>query len=359
MRLLALTRYGSLGASSRLRTFQYKSYLEDAGIEVCVHSLLENEYLDALYSRRSAWRSVARGYFLRLRTLLGIAHFDAVLIEKEALPWLPAVVELGLLRRGTRVVVDYDDAVFHRYDKHHSLLIRVILGQKLDRLMRRADLVIAGNKYLEDRARLAKSPWVEQIPTVVDLDRYPLTNRSSRIREEVVIGWIGSPSTADYLQLVSEALKEIGKTFKIRCVAVGARADQLNGTPFEAIDWAEDTEVASLQNFDIGIMPLVDGPWERGKCGYKLVQYMACGLPVIASPVGANVDIVRVGENGLLAADFAEWTESLAKLIANAELRVQMGSRGRRQVEEKYCLQIQGPRLAGLLKKLAGTRIAG
>jgi len=349
VKLLMLPRYGRVGASSRLRTFQYRPWLEQAGIEVHVSPLLDDRYVEALYSRRRASSAVLGGYFRRVVELCASGGFDAVYIEKEALPWVPAAVERSLLSSNVRLVLDYDDAVFHRYDQHPSRIVRALFGHKLDQLMREADLVTVGNSYLGSRARSSGCARVELIPTVIDLNRYEAPLRAAAPNDEVVIGWIGSPSTAHYLQLVSQPLLELSRRHRLRCVAIGARADQLLGTPFSSAIWHEDTEVESLQTLDIGIMPLSDAPWERGKCGYKLIQYMACSLPVVASPVGVNVEIVDEGRSGFLADTPDTWMRRLEQLIMDAALRSQMGMIGRQIVETNFCIQVQGPRLAEML----------
>lgn len=354
MRLLMLPRYGPLAASSRLRLYQYLPALQAAGVEVDVAPLLDDGYVRDLYADRRDAGAVARGYWRRLRAVRG-RGYDAVWLEKEAWPWLPDGFEHALMAGGPALAVDYDDAVFHRYDRHRSALVRRLLGRKLDRLMRRADLVTAGNDYLAARARDAGCRRVEWLPTVVDLARYPPPS-PGHAGEPVVVGWMGSPSTAHYLHAVSAALAPLQAEGLIRCVAVGARAEQVAGTPFEARAWREDAEVEALRGFDIGIMPLPDGPWERGKCGYKLIQYMACGVPVVASPVGANVAIVASGEHGEFAETPAQWAQAVRALAADPALRARLGAAGRRRVEAVYSLQAQAPRAVAMLQALGGAR---
>jgi glycosyltransferase involved in cell wall biosynthesis len=167
----------------------------------------------------------------------------------------------------------------------------------------------------------------------------------------VIIGWIGSPATAHFLRIVAPVLEKLRKQLPIRCVAIGARADQVQGTPFEALPWSESTEAAMLQQLDVGIMPLSDTPFERGKCGYKLIQYMACGVPVVASPVGVNTEIVSP-DVGFLATGEAQWTAAFEALIRDGSLRERLGTMGRRRVRETYSLQVQAPRFIRMLRSL-------
>ncbi|MCR6702439.1 MAG: glycosyltransferase family 4 protein [Dokdonella sp.] len=353
MRLLMLTRYGPLGASSRLRSLQYLPALRAAGIETEVSSLLDDGYVRGLYTGHIAPAGVAAAYLRRWRRLRHADRYDLIWIEKEAWPWLPGWLERALLGRGTRLVLDYDDALFHRYDSHRSRWVRTVLGSKIDGLMRRADLVTAGNDYLAAHARAAGCRHVARLPTVVDLTRYPLPSPRAPDGRTVVVGWIGSPSTAGYLRAVAKPLASLQAAGRIRCVAIGARPDQVEGTPFEAVPWHESTEAEQLRQCDIGIMPLPDGPWERGKCGYKLIQYMACGLPVVASPVGINVELVADGERGWLAAHDTQWSEAIARLAADPSLRRRMGEAGRALIERHYSLQVQAGRLIELLRLTA------
>lgn len=353
MHLLMLPRYDEAGASSRVRMYQYLPALRSAGIDVEVSPLFDSDYVRALYGQQRAWAAIARGYARRLRAQLAAAAFDAVWLEKELLPWLPSAVER--LRGDAAVVVDFDDAVFHRYDMHRSSLVRGMLGGRIDAVMRRADLVTAGNDYLADRALAAGCRWVERLPTVVDLTRYSPPNAVVQGRP-LVIGWIGSPVTAQYLRPLGPVIARLKERMALRAVAVGARADQVVGTEFEAVPWTEGTEAGLVAGFDIGIMPLPDEPWERGKCGYKLIQYMACGIPVVASPVGVNTDIVIPGVNGVLADTPDQWFAALTRLAGDPALRARQGAEGRRRVEEWYSLQAQAPRLVAMLQEAVRRR---
>lgn len=352
LKILILTRYGRLGASSRLRFMQFVPVLEAAGLQCSVHALLDDEMLQERY-RRGRYRllAVAKAFGVRVQLLLQRQHFDLIWIEKEALPWFPAWLE-RLLLRGTPYVLDFDDAIFHNYDRHARWLVRHLWGQRVDRLMAGARLVICGNDYLAARARRAGAQWVEVLPTVVDLDRYEQRPILSRGDEPLRIVWIGSPGTLPYLASLSQPLAELARECRFVLRVIGARLD-VPGVDVECLDWLEGTEVARVAECDVGIMPLRDSPWEQGKCGYKLIQYMACGLPVVATPVGVNCSIVQEGANGYLAATPLEWQQCLGWLLGDATLRCRMGQAGRARVEQTYCVQQVFPRLASLLRQAA------
>lgn len=350
MNVLLLSRYGRLAPSSRLRSSQYLPYLRAHGVRVTVAPLLGDDYVRDLYAGRGPkLASVAMAYFRRLGSLVRSNHFDLVWIEYELFPWLPAWGETFLSRFGVPYVVDYDDAIYHRYDRHPSRLVQRLLGRKIDNVMCRAALVIAGNQYLADRARESGAHRVEILPTVVDLDRYPVRDKGKR-HAVFTIGWIGSPATAGYLDLVSDALRETVKSGGARVVLVGSGPIALKGIASEVFPWSEAREATDISAFDAGIMPLPDTPWTRGKCGYKLIQYMACALPVVASPVGVNTGIVEHGATGFLARNRKEWVEALAALQRNPGLRARMGAAGRKRVEEQYCLEVTAKQLCSLLR---------
>ena len=352
MKVLLLSRYAALGASSRVRFLQYLPYFLSQGVEVSVAPLFSDAYLRALYQGYSRWREVLTGYGRRIWTLLKVRQFDVVIVEKELFPFMPALVEKVLRALGVRYVVDYDDALFHRYDCHPRAMVRWLLGKKIDAVMRHAAFVVAGNDYLAERARHAGAQRVELIPTVVDTKRYQ--PRTGGYNAVPVVGWIGNPQTSRYLRSLLPVFESLQKEVSVRFGAVGALPEDFAGTPVETRPWSEETEVAAIQQFEIGIMPLEDSPWERGKCGYKLIQYMACGLPVVASPVGVNREIVVSGENGQLADTKDEWRIALRNLLEGGpSVREAMGRRGRDRVENWYSLKVQAPRLLAVVRGAA------
>jgi glycosyltransferase involved in cell wall biosynthesis len=211
-----------------------------------------------------------------------------------------------------------------------------------------ARLVMAGNEFLANRAR-RQARWVEVVPTVVDTDRYLPGARETR--DGFTIGWIGSPSTATYLRPLAEPLRRICAEGDARVLLVGAGKTSLPDVRAEHREWSEATEVEDIREFDVGIMPLPDTSWARGKCGFKLIQCMACGIPVVASPVGVNADLVDHGVNGFLAATPADWIAALGRLRDDPALRRQMGDAGRTKIEHHYSLRALAPRVSSLLRR--------
>jgi glycosyltransferase involved in cell wall biosynthesis len=351
---LILSRHARQAASSRLRTYQYIPFLKARGACVTSVPFFDEPYLDRLYSSGGRGMfDVLRAYSRRMSVLPSIRRASVVWIEKEVFPFLPGFIESLPSRLGVRYVVDYDDATFHTYDNNSNPLVRGLLANKLDSLLRGARAVTVGNAYLETYVHARGAQSVARVPTVVDLARY--TARPEPPGDEIRIGWIGTPATTRYLELLRVPLREVAEKRRIRLVTVGAAPLDDFGVPLEQHAWSADTEAELLSSLHIGVMPLQDGLWERGKCGYKLIQYMASGRPVIASPVGVNMDIVTP-DIGILAEDAASWSAALVRLANDAALRQQQGAAGRKLVETSYSLEIMAPKVCAMLCDIAFER---
>jgi glycosyltransferase involved in cell wall biosynthesis len=377
LKVLVLTRYERLGSSSRVRFLQFLPKLAERGFEFDIVPLLSNDYVEAIYNEEAGYNeeavyngktaetvegslsAVGAAYFRRLFKLLRRHSYDLIWLEKEALPWIPAGIE-ALLLRGVPYVVDLDDAWFLRYDAHPSAAIRRLLWGKIEAIARRSSLVVAGNNYLGAQVREAGARRVEVIPSSIDLTRYPaepaLPPLKSGPAEPIIIGWIGTPHTVVYLSMIEPALRQVLSAGGAKLHVIGASVPaNLADLPSASFAWAESTEVEAITRFDIGIMPLRDGEWEKGKCGYKLLQAMAAARPVIASAVGANTDIIQDGVNGLLVSLSSQWVAAMKCLIDDPMLRHRLGLAGRRTVEQGYSLAANFSRLASALAEAAGS----
>lgn len=354
VRVAALTRYDSLAASTRQRVLQYLPALAAAGIEVDYHPLLGQEYLASLVTGRGYSRAaVASAYLRRLALLMRARRYDALWVYAELFPYLPGEFEALALRSGRPVIYDFDDAFFLQYGTHPRPLVGRALTHKFERLLAGAAACCCGNAFLEEYAARFNDATVI-LPTVVDATRYVPMPRP--LGGPAVIGWIGSPSTWRYLRDMAPLFDSVCREAPAEVAVVGAgdaAPEDVGGlSSFRFTRWTEEKEIAAVQAMDIGVMPLPDEQWARGKSGYKLIQYMACGLPVVASPVGVNCEIVRHGVNGFLASTADEWRDALSRLIASPELRRTMGTAGRRDVETRYSLAATAPRLVEVFRSL-------
>lgn len=355
-RILALTRYGPLAASTRQRFLQFAPALKEAGFSLDISPLLPDRHTASIrHGQGVGFAHLPTAYVRRLAALMEARKADAVWVQYELLPYVPGWLERLAVSGRPPLVVDFDDAFSHRYDRSASPLVNLFLRDKLAPLLRSANRVIAGNRYLADYLRRWNDS-VSIVPTVVDADRYSVA--AARGERPLTIGWIGSPTTwTQYALPLGPVIDHICRRHGARFLVVGAGEDAAVG-PFGQMElrpWREDREVADIQDMDIGIMPLTDDPWARGKCGYKLIQYMACGLPTIASPVGVNVDLADGDKAGLLATTGQEWEVALAELIADPRRRRDMGTHGRAMVEREYSLQSQAPRIVEMFRGLTGA----
>jgi len=359
MRILALTKYGPLAASTRQRFLQYKPFLAAHGVTLDIEPLLGDDRLAQVDGRAGGRRKNLLGlaglYRKRLAALRRARDYDLLWVQYELFPYLPGLFERLAGRARVPVVVDYDDAIFHLYDRHRRGPVRALLGRKLEPLLRRAAACICGNDYLLDYARRF-CPASVLIPTVVDTDSYRPAEAPPAVPR---VGWIGTPTNwQNVMPLLPAILPEIERHGgELRAIGAGAGAQPAPGLVLA--DWREPEEMAELQAMSVGIMPLLDAPFQRGKCGYKLIQYMACGVPVIASPVGVNASIVNDRGAGLIAESPAEWVAALDRLLSDEGLRADMGAAGRATVEEKFSLAAHQPRLLRTLLDAAQGRPAG
>ncbi len=349
MRVLFMSRYDRDGASSRYRMLQYIPALRARGIECDHQPFFAYGYVGKRFMNKSAvLPQLALSYWNRCRAMKRARNYDWVIIEKEAFPFIPRELEVKHFLGKLRYAVDYDDAVFHGYDRHPNTLVRKALGDKISGVMAGASKVIVGSKYLYQYA-CQFNPEVHFIPTVVDLARYPAAAPSNPSSGTFTIGWIGSQATIRYLRDVEKTLDAFCGCRNARVVIIGGRRIPLAIRNLEWVPWSEETEVEELSRIDVGIMPLPEGSWEAGKCAFKLIQYMACWKPVVASAVGENRRVVENGYDGFLASGQGEWSEALDRLYVDRTLCKKMGMRGRLKVEQGYCLDIAVPKMINIL----------
>lgn len=351
--ILFYTKYSRLGASSRLRSYQYFPFLKDNGFDVKVSPLFNDDYLNALHRGTVPRIIVLQSYLKRFFTLFKIAKYDCVVIEYELFPYFPAFVEKLLRIFGVRYMVDYDDAIFHNYDLHPSKLIRKVLGNKIKKVMKYSSAVTVGNSYLHQYAKNAGASRIMELPTVVDINRYHTKQYSLNESDSLIVGWIGTFSTFKYVKNILPLLENVADKYPLQLRIIGVEEKLETSLNINFIPWTENSEAENIRTFDIGIMPLEDTLWEKGKCGYKLIQYMASGIPVIASAIGANNQIVQEGQNGYLVFKDSEWESAIFRFIEDRRTLAVMGKTGRELAEKYYSLQAVQKKLISLVNDIS------
>lgn len=350
MRVLAIVpSIHDRNPSQRYRIEQWEPLLKERGVEM-VYKPFESEELNAvLYqSGRMAKKMslVAEALRRRLKDVREARSFDAVYLLREAALLGPSIFERMLARARVPFVFDFDDAVFERYvSPSNGYLSYLKFPGKTQTICRLAAHVMAGNEYLADYARRVNER-VTVIPTTVDTSKYTVEPR--RANEVPVIGWTGSYSTVQHLLMLAGALKRLARTDRFRLRVIGSpnmKLEGLEGLDVEVLQWRSETEVEDLRPVDVGLMPLPEDRWSRGKCGMKALQYMALGVPTVCSPVGVNTEIIRDGENGLLATTDDEWVDRLSGLLRSPGERARLGRAGRETVEARYSAAVQAPRV--------------
>ncbi len=337
-KVIYYTKYTQLGASSRLRSIQFFPFLEKEGYQVKSQALFSDRYLSYLYKKsKLKLFYLILGYFKRLFSILSVFKYDVIVIEKELFPYFPAWFEIMLNRMGKNYIVDYDDAIFHKYDLSSNKYIKKFLHNKIDVVMKNSKCVFAGNSYLAERAKNAGAQNIKILPTVIDVTKYKKIDNKDN--SKFTLGWIGSPSTYKYIEELTPTFYKIKERYPDFYVnIIGAQPHAETKDFINIIPWKENREVIEINKFDVGVMPLALTPWELGKCSYKLIQYMGCSIATLASPVGMNVEVVTDDYNGFLVKD-NEWFELIEKYILNKELTLIHGENGRHLVDSKFNIQ--------------------
>lgn len=347
-KLLVLPRYGSDGASSRVRFEQYFPHLAKRGFSTMSHSFFSDRYLGLRYGGQFFGIEVVRSYARRVWALVRNRDADIFWVEKELFPWVPWNLEKCFYPRKSRVIVDYDDASYLLYESHQWKLVRATLGNKMAKMADWTSLTVVGNDFLARWFLSKSSGEVIVIPSTVRLKKGTAPEKSSSQTRKPVFGWIGTPVTwtkyvAPHLRFFEELAVTNNAEFWI--IGSGVMPDDTGGS-LCFFEWDEENLDSLLNQFDVGVMPLSVGPWENGKCGYKLLQYMAHGKAVVASPVGVNSQIVEHGVNGFLASSHDEWRFALSHLLRHPEERNRLGESGYETVAARFDLEKWGVKLA-------------
>lgn len=355
-KVLAMSPIPEEGAGCRFRIAQYVPFLHDAGFDVTISSFYTPEFFQLVYQRgryvqkavsfmRLAWR--------RLLELRRLSDYDLVFLYREAIPLGPPIVEWLIARRGVPIVYDFDDAIFLPNVSEANKAIAFLKNPgRVAQILRRSTRVVVGNDFLAQFAR-KHNPSVTVIPTPVDTGRFvPREDVPAESGRDLVVGWIGSPTTFPYLQALADTLRRVAGQHRFTLKVSGAgQPVHFPGVTVTEVPWTMAGEVGLFNTCDIGVYPLTDDEWSRGKCGFKAIQCMACGVPVVAAAVGVNREIITDGVDSFLASTPDEWVEKLGRLLSDSALRKRMASAGRRTIEARYSLRVMAPQLTRILQE--------
>ena len=334
--------------STRFRILQYFPALRNAGIEF--------EYYGLAPTKGSGLRGLLelfRQGVVRWFQLGKVSKYDLLVIQKGLTFWRCRGLAERLLAAGVPYVVDIDDSVNLQVPIQLPRALRWLQDEEeLTKLFRGACRIVVGNRFLEESVMHYGKP-ISIIPTPIDTEQYRIPLKEGP--KKTVIGWSGSSSTNFYVNRVIPVLKELSNRHEFKFLIISndlnhIEIEKLQGIDYQFVPWRKETEVEDLQKIDIGLMPLSDDVWSKGKCGLKALQYMALGAPSVCSPVGVNSEIIDDGANGFLADRQEEWVAKLELLLQDAEKRKRLGKNARKTVEERFSLKVNMPKLVSIIE---------
>jgi glycosyltransferase involved in cell wall biosynthesis len=344
MKVLFLLPYPTGRApSQRFRVEQLLPLLDNAGINYTLQPFISRATWNVLYNGGATFKKiigVLNGYVKRVVVVLFEAKkYDYIFIHREAAPIGPPIIEWYLAKiLKKNIIYDFDDAIWIPNTSTQNMIANAFKAfWKVAYICKWSKSILAGNNYLCEFARNNSQANIVRMPTVVDtVNRYNVLKQHHN--DKIVIGWTGSHSTLKYLDLIIPVLQKLQQEVDFTFLVIADKKPELSLNNVEFLPWNAATEIQDLLHIDIGVMPLVQDLWSEGKCGFKLIQYLALGIPAVADPVGVNKEIVENGINGYLCITQVEWFESLKKLIIDRDLRRRCGQNGRDKIIKSYSI---------------------
>jgi glycosyltransferase involved in cell wall biosynthesis len=366
-KLIFLVAHPVEDASRRYRIQQFIPLLERAGHECTISEFSTPQLFRALHSKGQLLTKALHTFYCSLRRcarLADLSNFDLVIIHREVFPFFAPMLEKWVLNHHPKVIFSLDDATYavHPDNVHmsHPLLYRFKYGRRLDEVIGGSAHVIVGNSALAEYASQFNTE-ISIIPTVVDCDKYKYRVTAKPAGCPLTVGWMGSRSTAAYLLNIVRPLRHLAENYgnKVNFRFFGCEDLELDLPNMVLQPFRLETELDDLRSLDIGLMPMPDTVWTRGKCAFKAVQYMAMGIPTVASPVGSALNLIQHDHNGLLARSEQDWYLALERLLTDLPTRERLSMAGRETILNSYSLQVWGPRLISLFDKLLQPCLSG
>ena len=353
MKLIIFTKYSERGPSSRYRHYQYLSFYEKY-YNTKIFSLFPNSYNYNLHNFQIIFKLFISVLERIIQVLFVLKKNDVVIIEYELIPYFPSILEKYLKQRKIKYILDYDDAIFHNYDKSENKLVKLLYKNKISNISSNANLIITGSPYLTKYFSYYNANVVE-IPTSINFDEY-FTKIKKSNQPTINIGWLGSSTTSKNLISLNKVFYNLKLKYKekINFIFCGFDTNLSNhfiNTEIEYLNWTLDNQFNFLNKIDIGIMPLEVNDFNKGKCGFKLIQYMAFGIPTISYPFEANLKINHNNGN-LFACDEADWFYNLSKMIDNIDSFKVIGVENINIVKKYYNINVNYLKYFNLINSL-------
>lgn len=347
MKILFVVPYPSGKApSQRFRFEQYLDFLKEKGWRFTIAPFIDDTTWQILYKPghtvQKTW-GITKGLLKRIFLLLSVPAYDYIFIHREATPigppWFEWMVAKGLRKK---LIYDFDDAIWlPNTSENNKIVAGIKWPQKVAAICRWAYKVSAGNDYLCNYARQFNLNVVLN-PTTIDTENLhnPEIYAVLKVKSnKPVIGWTGTHSTLKYLEPLVPVLQKLEKQYNFELCIIANQKPEWNIKSLNFVLWNKQTEIPDLMRFDIGLMPLTDDKWARGKCGFKALQYMALEVPALVSPIGVNTTIVDHGKTGFICYDLEDWVSSISVLLQDADLRQEMGRKARVKIVESYSVK--------------------
>lgn len=335
--IIFYTKYNISSASVRERFYKYIPYLKNKNFVVKIKPLINDDlFKSRIINGDRSYMILMLSIFKRIFDIF-LQKKNLVIIQYELLPYFPPLLESFLSLRKIPFIIDIDDAIFHHYDKSNNFFVKFFLKKKFYKLFSKSKAVLAGNEYLFNNAKKYGSKITHIFPTLVDVSK---KKSSLKKYNKFTVIWMGSPSTTKYLNDISKYINYIAKKHDVNFLIVGSKDCTIKPSKnIKFLEWSLKFENECVKKCHLGIMPLRNSFWEMGKCGYKLLQYMKNELPILASPVGVNKEILDHGGNGYFIKNKKEWEKFIIKLKNNSILRKKMGHNAKKKILSKYNIQ--------------------
>lgn len=356
-RILVLCPYPEdVAPSQRLKFEQYYDHFREAGFEITISPFISPSFWKIIYRKGHLFRKfmfTIAGYFRRIGDLFRIRKYDIVYVHLWVTPLGPPIFERMVSSLARKMVFDIDDLVYLKNLKSKAtpLISRLKGAEKPLYLMRKADHVITCTPYLDNFVRQL-NPNTTDISSTVDTSAYKARTDYSLREGKLVLGWSGSLSTAKYLHLLDEMLRELRNHIDFKLLVLGDRDFNISGVEVEAHHWEKSLELPTISRFDIGLYPLPDEEWVYGKSSLKAIQYMAMGIPTIATAIGTNFRVIEDGQSGYLVKSRDEWVQRILQLAADTSLRRTIGMHAREKVVTQFSIEANKDAYINILNKL-------